>query len=340
MSDEVLKPDDHTHLALTVELPEYRPPLFLANGHLQSIIPTLTRRVPLPRYERERLTLPDGDFLDVDWKRDGNSRLVILSHGLGGHSHRWYISGMTHTFAGAGWDVAAWNARGCSGEINARPAFTHSGSSADLAAVVDDAVRRGVYRQIALVGFSMGGNITLLYLGRAGQSLPHEVCGATVFSVPCDLRGASEAIGRPGNRLYMKRFLVQLGDYLRTMSARFPDAISLEGYEFIRDFQDFDDRYTAPLHGFRDALDYWEKSSSRHVLKAITRPTWIVNALNDPFLSPSCFPVEEVATNPCIRLMTPDSGGHCGFMSFDRSGLYWSEEIAVKTLGAASGQTL
>lgn len=317
-------------------LPPYRAPMFLSNGHVQSVLPTLFRRVPPPAYERERLTLPDGDFVDVDWARNGNARVVVLSHGLGGHSRRWYMNGMARALTTEGWDIAAWNFRGCSGELNALPKFTHNGSSDDLAAVIEDVRRRGRYRCVALAGFSMGGNITLLYLGRAGQSAPPEICGAVTFSVPCDLRGASDAIARTGNRIYMRRFLRQLGNHVRTMSERFPEVISANGYESIRDFRDFDDRYTAPLHGFRDAFDYWDRSSSRPVIPRIARPTWIINAKNDPFLSPSCFPLEEAAANPMVHLLTPESGGHCGFMAFNRAGRYWSEEIACRVLEAAS----
>lgn len=329
-------PQVHDRDKKALLLPPYRPPIFLSNGHVQSIIPTLFRRIPPPRYERERLTLPDGDFVDVDWARGGNARIAILSHGLGGHSRRWYMNGMARALASIGWDVLAWNFRGCSGEPNALPKFTHNGSSDDLAAVIEGVRRRGCYGHIALVGFSMGGNITLLYLGRTGQSVPSDICGAVAFSVPCDLHGASEAISRPTNRLYMRRFLRQLRRHVRVMSARFPDVISLDNYQSIRDFRDFDDRYTAPLHGFRDAIDYWDRSSSRPVIPDIARPTWIVNAKNDPFLSPSCFPIEEAAANPMVRLVTPESGGHCGFMAFNRRGRYWSEEIACRALEAAA----
>lgn len=315
----------------------YRPPLFLSNGHVQTILPTLLRRVPPPRYERERVILPDGDFVDVDWARGGNSRVAILSHGLGGHSRRAYITGMARALTGAGWDIAAWNFRGCSGEPNARPVFTHNGSTDDLAAVIDDVRRRGCYRKIALLGFSMGGNITLLYLGRAGRSAPAEICGAVAFSVPCDLSGASEAFSRRRNIIYMQRFLTQLRGHVKEMSKRFPESLSLDGYEKIRDFGDFDDRYTAPLHGFRNALDYWTRSSSRPVIPAIARPTWLVNAKNDPFLCPSCFPFEEAAANPLVTFIVPESGGHCGFITFNRTGLYWSEEFAVRALESAAG---
>jgi hypothetical protein len=155
------------------------------------------------------------------------------------------------------------------------------------------------------------------------------------FSTPCDLKGSSEALARPGNAFYMRRFLRDLRGSLSTMAARFPDAISVADYDRIRNFQDFDDRYTAPLHGFRDALDYWARSSSRPVIPKIARPTWIINARNDPFLSPSCFPVEEAEANPFVNLLTPESGGHCGFATFNHGGRYWSEEIACRALEAA-----
>lgn len=313
-------------------LTPYAPPLFLGNGHLQSILPSVFRRVAPPAYERETLELADGDFLEVDWLRRGQDRVAILSHGLGGHSRRAYISGMARALSAAGWDIAAWNFRGCGGALNRRPAFTHSGSSGDLAAVIDSARSPGRYRKIALVGFSMGANITLLYLGRKGNAVPDEVCGAVAFSAPSDLRAAAEAIGRPGNRIYMTRFLRQLREQLQAMSARFPDQISLRDYETVHDFKDFDDRYTAPLHGFKDALDYWEQSSSRRVLRDIVRPAWIISARNDPFLAPACFPEAEAAENPCVHLVAPASGGHCGFMRFNKEKCYWSEYATVTLL--------
>jgi len=318
--------------AVDVDIPPYQPPWLFGNGHVQSVFPTLFRRVAVPAYTRERLALADGDFLEVDWLRGGNDRAVIVSHGLGGHSRRWYVSAMVRALAADGWDAVAWNFRGCGGTPNARPAFTHSGSSGDLAAVVDDVRARGCYQKIALVGFSMGGNITLLYLGRDGDSVPREICGTVVFSVPCDLAGASEAIARPGNRIYMIRFLRELRRSLEKLAAKFPETISMHGYDEIKDFRGFDDRYTAPLHGFRGAADYWARSSSKHVIPAITRPTWIVSAKNDPFLSSSCFPVEEAAANPYVRLLTPASGGHCGFMAFNPQRRYWSEEFTRQAL--------
>ncbi len=321
---------------MDVPLAPYVPPRFLGNGHVQSIVPNVFRRVSLPPYARERIKLSDGDFLDVDWLCAGNDRVAILSHGLGGYSRRPYVTGMARALRAAGWDIAAWNFRGCGGTINNRPRFTHSGSSDDLAAVIEHVRRRGTYRRIALVGFSMGANITLLYLGRLANAIPPELCGAVAFSVPCDLRAASEVLARPGNRIYMRRFLRQLREHLRAMSARFPEAISLRGYEAIRDFRDFDDRYTAPLHGFRDALDYWEQSSSRRVLASIARPAWIINARNDPFLAPECFPEAEAAANPCLHLIAPASGGHCGFLRFRSKGRYWSEQVAKQILQTTS----
>jgi predicted alpha/beta-fold hydrolase len=319
----------------SVVFPEYFPPPFLRGGHAQSVFPTLFRFAPIPAYERERISLPDGDFLDLDWARGDADRVVIVSHGLGGHSKRCYVTGMVRAFVANGWDAIAWNARGAGGEINDRPIFTHSGSNVDLSAVVEHVRSLGKYRSIALVGFSMGGNITLLYLARGGTSVPPEVIGGVAFSAPCDLLGASESITSAANGFYMRRFIKQLKEPLEALSVKFPDKISLRGYDEIKDFRDFDDRYTAPLHGYRDAADYWEQNSSARIIANIARPAWIVSALNDPFLNDACYPKAQADANPFTRLVTPESGGHCGFISFNKEKRYWSEKIAVLAMNAA-----
>ena len=152
---------------------------------------------------------------------------------------------------------------------------------------------------------------------------------AVTFSVPCDLAGAAQAISRPVNKPYLKRFLIQLRDHIAAMAEKFPDSFSLDGYDAIHDFAGFDGRYTAPLHGFPSAEEYWARSSATTVLHAIRRPAWIVNARNDPFLTASCFPETET---PWTRLIAPDSGGHCGFIAFNRARRYWSESFACLAL--------
>lgn len=307
----------------------YSRPFWLFNAHLETIWPSLMRRPPRPAYQRERIATADNDFLDLDWIRQNRDRLVVISHGLEGDSQRAYVAGMANAFNAKGWDVLAWNFRGCSGTINQQPRFTHNGATEDLHAVVTHALTKGCYQTVALVGFSMGGNLSLVYLGREAEQVPEEVRGAVLFSVPCDLEGAADRLAEPANRLYMRRFLRLMGAKVSAQARRFPELFPTDGYRELNSFHEFDARYTAPLHGFADARDYWTQCSSLRYLEAIRKPAWIINALNDPFLSPGCFPQSK---NPRVRLVTPRHGGHCGFTSAGHSGLFWSENMAPELL--------
>jgi predicted alpha/beta-fold hydrolase len=289
------------------------------------------RRPPLPDYRRERIATADDDFLDLDWLCCGFERLVIISHGLEGDSRRAYVTGMANAFRSAAWDVLAWNFRGCSGELNARPRFTHNGSSEDLGAVVEHAVAKGRYRKVVLVGFSMGGNLSLVYLGRKPGAVPEQVRGAAVFSVPCDLAAAADRLAEPSNRIYMQRFLRLMGKKVMLQSQRYPELFPVEGYRQLRTFHQFDARYTAPLHGFSDECDYWAQSSSLGYLAGIRIPAWIINARNDPFLPEACYPKCRF---PEVTLLAPDHGGHCGFSLFGNGGRFWSEELALSLMDA------
>lgn len=318
-----------------LESSAYRPPIGLGNGHLQSVYPTLFRKLPAPVYQRRTIPTPDGDEILIDLLSAPHSnRCVVISHGLGGHSRRQYVVGMAHIFLRAGWNVVAWNFRGSVGSPMHRPVFTHNGAIEDLAAVINalPGMMEMPPTRIGLVGFSMGANLSLLYLGRKAAELPKGICGAVAFSVPCDLPATSRQMAHWSNRIYMRRFLIQLKEMLAPVAARFPERVSLEHYEEIRDFSDFDNRYTAPLHGFSDAIDYWTRCSSLHVLDRIQTPALIVNAQNDPFLTPSCFPHAVCAANPALRLLAPRSGGHCGFIEFCDDHVYWSERIASRFL--------
>jgi predicted alpha/beta-fold hydrolase len=313
------------------DIPPYNPPWWLPSAHFQTIYPVLFRSNHLPPYTRQKLELADGDFLDLDWWTQESKRLVILSHGLEGHSGRTYVTGMARMANEEGWDVLAWNFRGCGGSINRLPRLYCNADTDDLHAVAACAASKG-YSRIVLVGFSMGGNVTLLYLGRETERVPPAICGAVCFSVPCDLQGCAQALARPRCTLYMKRFLIELRKKLELKQKDYPDRIDLTGYEKIRDFKAFDDRYTAPFHGFRDAEDYWKRCSSLPWLEKIQIPTILINAQNDPFLSPSCFPSD--LQNPRISLINPARGGHCGFPSNGTPGRYWSEQVTALFLSA------
>ena len=292
-------------------------PFYLFNGHLETIVPSMFRKIE-GTYERERLELPDGDFLDLDWMKCKSNKLVIISHGLEGSSERHYSKGTAYYFSQRGWDAVAWNCRGCSGEMNRLPRFYHHGATEDLAAVIDLAIERN-YAHIALVGFSMGGSLSLKYVGERKGKLPSQVKSVATFSVPCDLGSSACELDKPNKKFYLNRFLTKLEKKIRAKSAKFPHLISVEGFERIKTFRDFDNRYTAPLHGFADADDFYTKASSGPFLSSIEIPALIVNALNDPFLPEACYPFDVAKTHPLIHLETPDRGGHVGFSMSGKS---------------------
>ena len=308
----------------------YRPPPGFRSGHVQSIYPALFRIVPGIRYRRERLHTDDGDFLDLDWALRGSDSLLVLSHGLEGSSEGSYIRGMGRAFRRRGWDVLAWNYRGCSGEDNRLLRTYHSGASDDLARVLQHVSRTRAYRNVVLVGFSLGGNLTLKYLGERGADLDARVRKAVVFSVPSDLEAASRALGRRANRIYMEKFLSTLRAKVLAKDRRFPGVLPKVNLRSIRTFREFDDIFTAPSNGFEDAMDYWRTCSANRFLSGIRVPTLLVNARNDPFLAPECFPVGAAEDNSSLFLETPRHGGHVGFVRFATDGLYWSERRALE----------
>lgn len=311
-----------------VERSSYRPPAWLRNAHLQTYYPTLFRKVEGVTYSRERIETPDGDFLDLDWSAKGNRKLVVVGHGLEGNSGRGYVLGMVRIFNENGWDALGWNYRGCSGEPNRLLRSYHSGATEDLETVVRHAAQKG-YSEIVLIGFSLGGNVILKFLGENGDRLTSVVKKAVVFSVPADLAGSAAELDRFRNRIYMIYFLRKLEKKLIEKKSFFPE-IDLDGFRKIRNFQGFDDRYTAPLHGFRDARDYWARCSSAPLVGNIRIPTLIVNAKNDPFLSAECYPVNAARSNGSVFLEMPEYGGHVSFVEFKKDGYYWSERRAVE----------
>lgn len=300
----------------------YSPPWFLFNNHLETIYPALFRKVRLD-YQRQRINTPDGDFLDLDWAKQNSSKLVIISHGLEGNSHRAYMKGMAKAFCDRGYDALAWNYRGCSEEMNKKLRFYHSGATDDLAVVVSRAISEG-YKNILLIGFSLGGNLTLKYAGE--QTLDERVKGVVTFSVPLNLDTSCTQISKPSNWIYSRRFLRNLKRKVRAKS-KVMEGLNIDGIAAINNIKDFDDRFTAPLHGFKDATEYYSKCSAIRFLEGIRVPTLIVSAKNDPFLSPECFP--ENLNNKFITLEYPERGGHVGFASFNGNGLYWSEQRAL-----------
>ena len=333
-----------------IEHADYKAPFWLPEGHSQTIFPSIFRKVEGIHYVRERIMTNDGDFLDLDiapqppkgeLKFESKSgvivappsgaggavaSLIILSHGLEGSSTRQYIMGMVKNFNAHGFDCLAWNFRSCSEDINQTKRFYHSGATEDLDTVVKHAVSKG-YQKIYLVGFSLGGNLTLKFLGEKGQNLYPEVQKAVVFSVPLHLSSSSKTI----SWLYDQRFIRSLNKKVQAKANRFPEfEIDVSNISKIKNLKDFDDAYTSQLHGFKDAEDYYEQNSSLYFLNDINIKTLIINAKNDPFLSKECFPYEQAKRLEKVHLQTPEGGGHCGFYPADYQGVLWSERRALE----------
>lgn len=306
---------------------DYTAPFLLSNRHVLTVFPTLFRRVRPASYVRERIATPDLDFLDLDYSRTGSRSAVVILHGLEGNSTRQYVTGMVHIFNESGFDTVSMNFRGCSGECNKALRFYHSGETGDLQTVIDHISPH--YDRIHLVGFSLGGNVTLKYLGERGTAVSPKIRSAVAISVPVDLLDSSTELEKRHNSIYRMRFIRSLGEKLAEKAKAYPQNISLDGYSAIRTFREFDDRYTAPIHGFKNAEDYWRQSSSIFYLNGISVPTLLINALDDPFLGKGSYPFDAAAANPHFHLETPEAGGHVGFVTFSEK-YYWSEKRAWK----------
>lgn len=317
---------------MPVEYLPYKPPVFLRNAHIHTIWASFRSVDHLfSRPVEEKLVTPDEDELYVDWYKNHSRRLLIISHGLEGNSKRPYVLGMAATALSHGWDVLAWNYRGCTGVPNRKLTSYHSGSTEDLHFIVNVALARG-YESISLCGFSIGGNKTLLYLGREKSLVPPEVKSAVVFSVPCDLVNSSKVLAKRRNRVYMRNFLSTLEQKLRQKRELYPDSVSLEGFNSIKTFEQFDEQYTAPMNGFASAMDYWVRSSSLPHIANIDRPTALITALDDPFLSQSCYPIEQAEQNPNFYLKLTEYGGHVAYMTNDKYS--FSEKTGIEFLNS------
>ncbi len=303
-----------------------RPPQFISS-HLETIYPALFRKVTgLTNPDRERLTLSDGDFVDLDWRKQGSKKLVIIQHGLEGSSDRPYILGVAKHFFNHGFDTLAWNYRGCSGEMNKAVRFYHSGATDDLDEVVQHALPE--YSEVFLVGFSLGGNMTLKYVGEDSRS--PKVKGAVAISTPLDLDKGSDNLATPRGKLYEQRFLRSLVKKVKEKAAIMPEKIDPKPLDQLKTLRQFDDFFTSKLHGFKDATDYYNQCSSKYFLKGIQIPTLILNATNDPFLTPESLDHSLTKDLPMVALETTNHGGHVGFIAKNKQKVYWSEERALQ----------
>lgn len=320
----------------TIDASAYRPPLFPRGAHWETILPNVTRRRIRVPYRRERLELSDGDFVDLDFSlgrgSDRADTCVLALHGLEGSSDAPYVKSLAWALRKMPWDFVAMNLRGCSGELNRALRFYHSGETGDLREAVQ--YLQGRYARIALVGFSLGGNVVLKYLGEDPDRVPEAVVSGVAVSAPIDLEGSALRIGGRSNAFYMRRFIRLLSAKVEAKAEVYPEMLDASRCRELRNFAEFDGRYTAPLNGFASAQDYWRRCSALNWLGAIRCPALLINARNDPFLSAACFPELLVAQSDWLYSIFPDRGGHLGFPGRRVGGRAWHERVALEFIRA------
>lgn len=297
------------------------PPFYQFNKHLQTILPAF-RNVQGVHYKRERINTPDGDFLDLDWIDNKNGRLIVLTHGLEGNSHRPYIMGMSKIFSEHGWDVLAWHCRSCSGQMNRNFQLYNHGDVEDISVVVNHAFAKHKYKEIVLAGFSMGGNISLKYAAlRAHPS----VSKVMAFSAPLDMRTSTAVLDDPSNRIYQKIFRSRLLPKIEMKAQLFPDRLDIEEIRRRTDWNFQCETFFCTVNGYKSLDDFYEQGSAVNFISQIKIPTLIVQAQNDPMLTKECLPVKLAKEHPKIYLETPQYGGHCGFTMKENRALAYSE---------------
>ena len=307
----------------------YNPPWLFKNGHFSTIYSAFFRSIPYLIQERERLILSDGDFLDIDWSfsTESKNKIAILLHGLEGNAQRSYIKGMGANLLNEQWDVAAINYRGCSGETNRNYLSYNAGRTNDLVEIIDFILNKDRYKELVLIGFSLGGNLMLKYLGER-NSVPSEIKKGIAISATINLKGSLEMLSQTNNWIYRTSFLYHLRKKYKNKIKKFPNKMNTQDLKNIKSLLDFDNIYTAPAHGFKDAFDYYEKSSSLPYLKNIKTPVFMLNAKNDSFLSTDCYPYNLAESSKNIYLETPLYGGHVGFHQSNK--LYYNEQRSLE----------
>ncbi|MDG1245083.1 MAG: alpha/beta fold hydrolase [Polaribacter sp.] len=291
------------------------PTLPFRNSHFNTIYRALFMKESV-EYSRKRVTTWDQDFIDLDFSLVGSKTLIILIHGLEGSSQSKYILAATSEFNNEAMDTVAFNLRGCSGEDNLLLQTYHSGKTDDVHFIINYILKNYSYQNIVLAGYSLGGNLTLKYMGEFAKTLSSKIKCAIAVSVPVDLASSSVAMSSYKNKIYMEAFLKTLRLKVLEKAHKFPEfKLDKDKLFKAKAFSDFDALYTAPVYGYSGAEDYWEKASSKPYLKSIETPTLLISSEDDPFLAAACFPIKEAKASKNFYLEMTKYGGHVGFIS-------------------------
>ena len=293
----------------------FLPTIPFRNGHFNTMYRPLFMKDTIS-YKRKRITTWDNDFIDLDFSTVNSETLVLLIHGLEGSSESKYIISHANHFNDLGLDVVSFNLRGCSGEDNLLLSTYHSGKTEDVDFVVNYLLESYNYKNLIIVGFSLGGNLTLKYLGEKSNAVSSTIKGGIAVSVPIHIASAEKEMDKLKNKLYMEMFFKTMKNKILEKSHKFPE------YKLDKDklfkatkFKHLEYLYTAPVFGFDSPEDYWEKASSKPYLMQIKVPTFLINSTDDSFLSRQCYPIEEAKKSDYFFFEEPKFGGHCGFMT-------------------------
>ncbi len=311
----------------------FQPAWWCRGPHAQTLWARLARLTPKISFWRERLELPDGDFIDLDWSETGSGPIVVVLHGLEGSSDSPYARGIMQAIERRGWRGVVMHFRGCSGEPNRLARSYHSGDTGDLSYFINTLRRREPRTPLAAVGFSLGGNVLLKWLGKASGAAP--LRAAVAVSVPYVLGSAADRLNRGFSRLYQWQLLRSLRSTVAEKRDRVKLPLKIQDLSTLNSFRDFDEHVTAPLHGFDSADHYYTVSSSRQYLKGITLPTLLLHAQDDPFMTEKAIPGQKELSESVVLEVSPH-GGHVGFVTgtWPWQARYWLEQRIPDYLGA------
>lgn len=310
----------------------FKPAWWCRGPHMQTLWPYLFRRISRVELKRERIELPDGDFLDLDWTKNNDGPIVLILHGLEGSSNSKYARGLLNAVHAHGWRGVVMHFRGCSGEPNRLPRSYHSGETGDLAYVVELLRRREPGTPLFVVGFSLGGNVLLKWLGENGNRA--SINAAVAVSVPFLLAESAKRLEQGFSQLYQWGLMRSMRSSVAEKRKQMKLPLKIEDLSALKTFRDFDEHVTAPLHGFAGADDYYRRSSSRQYLRKIQIPTLIVQSRDDPFMTEAVIPQDDELSS-AIDFEVYDNGGHVGFVGEGWPWVpeYWLDGRILQYLG-------
>jgi predicted alpha/beta-fold hydrolase len=304
----------------------FKPAWWLPSAHLQTLWPALCRRSPRNlKIKRERIELPDSDFVDLDWVGEGHGPIILILHGLEGGISSSYVRGMLHAMQRQGWRGVLMHFRSCSGERNRLSRFYHSGDTVDVEFVIQKLHAREAGIPLAAIGFSLGGNVLLKWLGETGEK--NLLTAAIAISVPFELQKSVQRINHGFSRVYQRHLLNSLRKKVAWKFHHESAPIFIPPLNKLRSIYEFDEKITAPLNGFASADDYYQKSSSRQYLHAIRIPTLLLQAKDDPFMTEDLLPTAPELSSQ-VKFEILEKGGHVGFVTgqVPWRARYWLEE--------------